>query len=94
MNRFCSSRDLPHDVHRVALHIAKKAQDLGLVAGRLPNSVAAASIYVAYQVSEKQKTLREISDITGVGVVTLWKVTRQMRPRAQELFHDDFYDMA
>ena len=50
MNRFCSTLSLTRDIQRAATIIAKRAEDLDLVLGRSPISVAAAAIYMASQV--------------------------------------------
>jgi len=90
MNRFCGSLYLPRDVQRAATHIAKKAQDLDIVPGRSPISVAAASIYMASQASEDKKSQKEIADIAGVADVTIRQSYKLMLPRAAELFPEGF----
>ena len=50
MSRFCANLGLPNMVQKASTHIAKKAVDLDIVAGRSPISVAAAAIYMASQV--------------------------------------------
>merc|ERR1712037_243642 len=90
MNRFCGSLYLPRDVQRAATHIAKKAQDLDIVPGRSPISVAAASIYMASQASDDKKSQKEIADIAGVADVTIRQSYKLMLPRAAELFPDGF----
>ena len=50
MNQFCSTLGLVRDIQRAATIIAKRAEDLDLVLGRSPISVAAAAIYMASQV--------------------------------------------
>merc|ERR1712018_506497 len=90
MNRFCGSLYLPRDVQRAATHIAKKAQDLDMVPGRSPISVAAASIYMASQASEDKKSQKEIADIAGVADVTIRQSYKLMLPRAAELFPEGF----
>lgn len=90
MSRFCSNLKLSSSVQRAATHIARKAMDLDLVAGRSPISVAAAAIYLASQASEGKKSQKEIGDIAGVADVTIRQSYRLMYPRATELFPPDF----
>ena len=45
-------KGLPIMVQRAATHIARKAVEMDIVAGRSPISVAAAAIYMASQVSD------------------------------------------
>jgi len=47
---------LPSSVQKAATHIARKAVDADLVAGRSPISVAAAAIYMASQASEDRRS--------------------------------------
>lgn len=51
MSRFCANLVLPNYVQRAATHIARKAVEMDIVAGRSPISVAAAAIYMASQVN-------------------------------------------
>ncbi|XP_028407765.1 transcription initiation factor IIB-like [Dendronephthya gigantea] len=90
MSRFCSNLGLPMTVQKAATHIARKAMDLDLVAGRCPISVAAAAIYLASQASEGKKSQKEIGDIAGVADVTIRQSYRLMFPKAYELFPTDF----
>lgn len=51
MARFCTNLDLPMAVQRAATHIARKATEENIVAGKSPISVAAAAIFMASQVN-------------------------------------------
>ena len=90
MNRFCGNLYLPRNVQRAAQHIANTAQELDIVSGRSPISVAAAAIYMASQASEDKKSPKEIADIAGVGESTIRQSYKLMLPRAAELFPNDF----
>jgi len=90
MNRFCSNLGLERKIQSVSRRIAERAFDLDLVPGRVPISVAAAAIYMASQTSIDKKSLREISEITGVAESTIKNSYRQMRQRATELFPENF----
>lgn len=50
MSRFCSNLSLPLQIHRAATYIANKAEELGILSGKSPISIAAAAIYLASQV--------------------------------------------
>ena len=69
---------------------ATRGQDLDIVPGRSPISVAAASIYMASQASEDKKSQKEIADIAGVADVTIRQSYKLMLPRAAELFPEGF----
>jgi len=90
MNRFCSNLGLDRKIQNVSRRIAERAFDLDLVPGRVPISVAAAAIYMASQTSIDKKSLREISEITGVAESTIKNSYRLMRQRATELFPENF----
>ena len=47
-------------MQRAATHIARKAVDADLVAGRSPISVAAAAIYMASQASKEKRSQKGI----------------------------------
>jgi len=90
MNRFCSNLGLDRKIQCVSRRIAERAFDLDLVPGRVPISVAAAAIYMASQTSIDKKSLRAISEITGVAESTIKNSYRLMRQRATELFPENF----
>ena len=90
MSRFCGNLGLNHDVQKAATTIAKRAVDLDLVLGRSPISIAAAAIYMASQASENNKSKKEISEVAGVATSTILQSYQLMKPRAAELFPDNF----
>ncbi|XP_063966290.1 transcription initiation factor IIB-like [Lytechinus pictus] len=90
MSRFCSNLSLPPKVQRAATHIARKADDLDLVAGRSPISVTAAAIYMASQASEEKRSQKEIGEIAGVADVTIRQSYKLIYPKAHDLFPQDF----
>ncbi|ODM88876.1 Transcription initiation factor IIB [Orchesella cincta] len=90
MSRFCSNLGLPNSVRKAATAIAKTAEDLYMVTGRLPMSVAAGAIYMASQASEFKRSRREIGDVAGVGEETIRQVYKRLHSRAVKLFPKDF----
>ncbi|XP_030611380.1 transcription initiation factor IIB-like isoform X1 [Archocentrus centrarchus] len=88
--RFSSNLGLPKEVQKAATFIARKAEELYLVPGRSPVSVAAAAIYMASQASAEKKTRKEIGDMAGVVDVTVRASYQLIYPRAAELFPPDF----
>ncbi|XP_075241075.1 transcription initiation factor IIB-like isoform X2 [Convolutriloba macropyga] len=89
MARFCGNLDLPHSVRKCSEHIANKAVELNIVAGRSPVSVAAAAIYLASQASEFKKTKEEIASISGVAEVTIKQSYKMMLPHVSQLFPEN-----
>ncbi|XP_014253313.1 transcription initiation factor IIB [Cimex lectularius] len=90
MSRFCSNLGLSIMVQRAATHIARKAVEMDIVAGRSPISVAAAAIYMASQASYDKRSQKEIGDIAGVADVTIRHSYKLMYPHAAKLFPEEF----
>ncbi|CAD5115355.1 DgyrCDS4335 [Dimorphilus gyrociliatus] len=90
MNRFCSNLSLSNAVQKAATHVAKRAVDTDLVAGRSPISIAAAAIYMASHACNEPRTPKEICDIAGVADVTIRQSYKLMLPHAKKLFPDNF----
>ncbi|KAK7580617.1 hypothetical protein V9T40_001246 [Parthenolecanium corni] len=90
MSRFCSNLGMSNAVQRAATHIARKAAEMDIVAGKSPISVAAAAIYMASQASEDKKNQKEIGDIAGVAEATIRMSYKLMLPFAATLFPADF----
>jgi transcription initiation factor TFIIB len=89
---FPTISDLPSAVLRAATHISLKALDLGIVSGRSPMSVAAASIYMASQASESihKRTQKQIAEFAGIDDVKIRQSYKLLLCKASELFPSDF----
>ncbi|GAM27124.1 hypothetical protein SAMD00019534_102990 [Acytostelium subglobosum LB1] len=86
MTRFCVNLQLPKEIKQAAEHVSRTATELGIVAGKNPISVAAASIYMVSQLSENDKrTQKTISDITGVSEVTIRNAYKDLYPKRDSL---------
>eukprot|EP00761_Pharyngomonas_kirbyi_P012433 gb/GECH01012460.1/.p1 GENE.gb/GECH01012460.1/~~gb/GECH01012460.1/.p1 ORF type:complete len:319 (+),score=91.13 gb/GECH01012460.1/:1-957(+) len=89
MSRFCSHLDLPQIFQSAAQEVAKKASEVGLVAGKSPVTISAAAIMYVVQFSSKyHKSQKEISDMTGVSEPTIRNCYRDMS-RREDLLSDD-----
>ncbi|ODM89542.1 Transcription initiation factor IIB [Orchesella cincta] len=84
------SLGLSNTVRNAATAVAKAAEDLEIVTGRSPLSVAAAAIYMVSQVSKFKRSPKEISKVAGVSDVIVRQVYKLMYSRAGELFPKDF----
>ena len=69
--RFCNKLKLGQSVKEKANEIINKAIQKGLLSGRGPISIAAASIYIASVLCQERKTQKEISKVSGVTEVTI-----------------------
>lgn len=89
MVRFCSNLSLPVEAQRIATNIAAVAREKSITDGRNPTSIAAAAIYMASQISDTKKSLKEISEVAGCAESTIKHSYRLMYGRARELIPSD-----
>ena len=83
--RFASKIGLSSEAQSKAIEIIKKAKQNGLISGKGPTGVAAASLYIASVLLGERKTQKEVAVVAGVTEVTI-------RNRYKELSEklDDF----
>ena len=68
---FCSKLGLPPEVLTKTGDIIDQAEKLEMIDGKSPTGVAPAAIYIAAHVCERNRTQREIADISSVTEVTI-----------------------
>lgn len=86
MARFCSHLNLNTEVQRCATLIARKANELGLLAGKSPLSVAAAGIFLITQLfPQHKKAPRDISFVAGVSESTIRSTYRDLYDHRHQL---------
>uniref|UniRef100_A0A0N4ZY91 Transcription initiation factor IIB n=1 Tax=Parastrongyloides trichosuri TaxID=131310 RepID=A0A0N4ZY91_PARTI len=93
LDRYCNQLGLKGDVVKAARHIIKKADDLDLVAGRSPVSIAAAAIYmasIASSLPNQGRSATQISEVSGAADVTIRSTYKLLLPKAAELFPEGF----
>ncbi|KAI9294005.1 cyclin-like protein [Neoconidiobolus thromboides FSU 785] len=71
MPRFCSLLNLPMEVQNAASNLAQSATNIHSVAGRSPVSIAAAAIYFMSHLFQQGRSLKQISDVSGVSSSTI-----------------------
>ncbi|KAK9468235.1 cyclin-like protein [Lipomyces arxii] len=71
INRFCSHLGLSTQVASGAQHIARRASAEGILAGRSPISIAAATIYMSAGLFNEAKSASKIAERTGVSDGTI-----------------------
>ncbi|KYR02804.1 transcription initiation factor IIB [Tieghemostelium lacteum] len=86
ITRYCSELKLPLDVKKSAEHVSKTAQDMGIVSGKSPISVTAASIYMVSQCSTEKRSQKEISNISGISEVTIKNTYKDLYNHRESLF--------
>jgi len=90
LSRFCSQLDLSHRVIQIAIMVANKALDMGIVAGKSPISVAAGVIYLVTQQTNKKKTKKEINNATQVNENTIREAYKILKKHQASLLLQPF----
>jgi len=90
--RFCSKLDYPKEVRKLADHIVGKASDIQTLTGRSPNSLAAASIYLAADLLGigNLRTAEEIGKTCGAAENTIKQTIKLMQRQLVKLLPTDF----
>ena len=90
--RFCSKLNLSKEVRKLADYIVKKTNDIRTLTGRSPNSLAAASIYLAAELTGNgnQRSAEEIGGICGAAENTIKQTIKLMQPELSKLLPEDF----
>ena len=69
--RFVSDLDLSDDTERRARELIDAARDSGILSGKSPVGIAAASVYAAALLTNEKVTQSEVSDVANVSEVTI-----------------------
>lgn len=73
ISRFAEQLDLPGDVQAEARQIIRDAADENLLAGRSPDSIVAAALYLAARLAEEEVSQKDVANTVGVTEVTIRK---------------------
>ncbi len=79
--RFASQLDLRGEVQEEAKDILDKAINEGLISGRGPTGVAAASLYIAGVQLNERRTQKEVAESAGVTEVTIRNRYRELKEK-------------
>lgn len=71
IDRFTSQLKLSDVVKQRARDLSKEAEEKGLISGKAPKSIAAASVFLAAYEKDEKRTMTEVSDILDVSTITL-----------------------
>ena len=69
--RFCNHLGLPPVVQTATTEVTRKIDDLGVLAGRSPLSIASACVYFTSHAFGLAKSVKDIATLTGVSESTL-----------------------
>ncbi len=78
IDRFCSELGMNSNAKTKAIELVNEADRLELTHGKSPSGIAAASIYIAGQLTSQIRTQREIADVTNVTEVTIRNRYKQL----------------
>lgn len=93
VGRFCSDLNLPNKIANSARHVATKVQEIGILAGRSPDSVASAVIYFTlYLYPNYTSNQKDIQFITNVTDVTIKNTYKDLLPYSREIIPEEFSD--
>ncbi len=87
IRRYCSHLGLPTQITNAAEYIATKANEIGILAGRSPITIAATAIYMAGSLFRQQQPLTpaKIADRTGVSDGTIKTSYKMLFERREDL---------
>jgi transcription initiation factor TFIIB len=79
VTKFATALKLGGQVQEDAVKLIKKATKQGLISGRGPTGVAAASLYIASAMHSQSKTQKDVADVAGVTEVTIRNRYRELK---------------
>ncbi|KAH9386141.1 transcription initiation factor TFIIB [Nematocida major] len=93
--RFCSDLTLGIDVQKVAVVISRKASSIGCIAGKSPDSIAAAIIYLLTYLFPNQRSIqKDIQIVTNVTDVTIKNTYKELLPYKHEIIPEGVFSKA
>lgn len=81
ISRFASELNLSGEVQEEARRILNEAMKSGLISGRGPTGVAAASVYIAALLKNEKRTQKQVANIAGVTEVTIRNRYRELKEK-------------
>lgn len=79
INRFVTALKLSGETQGKAVEILDQALKRGLISGRGPMGVAAATVYIASVMTGERRTQKEVADVAGVTEVTIRNRYRELK---------------
>lgn len=81
VSKLASVSGLSQKTSRDALNILHKAKEKGIIAGKNPIAVAAATLYLSALINMEQKSQQKISDSCGISSVTVRNIATLLRTK-------------
>lgn len=79
ITRFITALKLSGETQQKAVEILNQAIKKGLISGRGPMGVAAATVYIASVITGERRTQKEVADVAGVTEVTIRNRYRELK---------------
>lgn len=73
VSKFANKLNISPEIESNALKILEEAEKKGVINGKIPIGIAAASLYIATMLNCEKKTQEEIAEVAGVTAVTIRK---------------------
>lgn len=89
-SRFCNQLDLPFSITTVCISLCDKVSASGDLAGRSPNSVIGACIYMASHLMGQGKSAKDIGPIAGVSDGTIKSAYKQLYAKKDKYIESDW----
>ncbi|KAJ4458848.1 putative Transcription initiation factor IIB [Paratrimastix pyriformis] len=90
--RFCSALRLPESVRQSVQEVAQKICELGLLGGRLPTAICAASLYIVVHLhgGPTIRSAKDIADTAGIAESTLHATYKEIYAQREQLLPRGF----
>ncbi|KAM0786690.1 hypothetical protein ACM66B_002135 [Microbotryomycetes sp. NB124-2] len=92
ITRYCNHLNLPVPVQRAAVHVGVRANEEGVLTGRNPITIAAASILFATTLWGVPKPAKDISTVAGVQDGTIRYAFRLLCGHKEKLVDEKWFD--
>lgn len=88
IERYCQMLNIDYRTYLFIKEIAKKAEEIGIVAENTPPSISAGSIFFVSEILGLQKTKNDIHNTTGISIVTITKTYKRLLKYKSTLLKD------
>ncbi|CAG8550279.1 36554_t:CDS:1 [Gigaspora margarita] len=85
MTRFCNRLGLTPDIERICSKISQRIEELGLLTGRIQNTIAAATIHFITNALNIPMSIEKIALVSGMAVHSIKSVSRMIYSEKKKL---------
>jgi len=91
VSRFCNHLGLPPALQSATIEVVRKIDDLGILAGRSPLTIAAACVYFTSHAFGLGKSSKEIGKVASIGESTLKTAYKILLTKRNELLAEKWF---